>query len=98
MNKIFKILWDLLGICLVLLIILSAYLWHCNFITLMFAACLGIWVWNNEQFNHLNMDKLKEVFDVEYVQTQCLAAWKDRQFLLTNKQHYNYAHLYINRQ
>ncbi len=24
------------------------------------------------------MDKLKDVFDVEYVQPQCLAAWKDR--------------------
>lgn len=48
MNKVFKILWDLLGICLVLLIILSACLWHCNLVALMFAACLGIWIWNNE--------------------------------------------------
>lgn len=27
-----------------------------------------------------NMDKLNDVFDVEYVQPQCLAAWKDRHF------------------
>ena len=46
-DKASKILWDLIGICLVLLIILSACVWHDNFIALMFAACLGIWVWNN---------------------------------------------------
>ena len=28
----------------------------------------------------LTMDKLKDVFDVEYIQPQCLAAWKDRHF------------------
>ena len=27
-----------------------------------------------------SMDKLNDIFDVEYVQPQCLAAWKDRHF------------------
>lgn len=66
MNKIFKILWDLIGICLVLLIFLSACLWQDNFIALMFAACLGIWVWNNKQLMkacgaHLISLTIKEV-------------------------------------
>ena len=48
MEKTFKVLWNVIGICLGILTILSAMLWHCGFAARMFMVCLAIWLLANK--------------------------------------------------
>ena len=48
MKKTFKVLWNVIGICLGILTILSVTLWHCDFTARMFMVCLAIWLLANK--------------------------------------------------
>ena len=48
MKKLLKILWNVIGICLGILTILSAIIGNSDFVPCIFIVCLAIWLLTNK--------------------------------------------------